>query len=275
MIGSFEFNNIKSTDYNLVSKSVNRPILPPLRPRMTEIYGKSGLIDYGGGDYATRQIIMHIGYIGTDYNELRTRARSIAAWINTTQWAKLIINDETDKFYLARVIEGIDFETLNRVGEADITFECQPFAYMVVDTGIDATWDSATFPWTIGMPWEMDNYTFLVSDTGGTFDFDNPGTTTIDYKSPQGSRSDIKIVGGWGSLEVRLNGKHLSFPPGTGEILIDNIDMTVMIDGENKLSVVGGDIDSFLPIIPGQNTLKVSGVDLNVGVYLEFRPQWL
>jgi len=122
MIGSFEFNNINSTDYNLVCKSVNRPILPTLRPRMTEIYGKSGLIDYGGGDYATKQITMHIGYIGTDYNELRARARNIAAWINTTQWAKLIINDETDKFYLARVIEGIDFETLNRVGEADITF---------------------------------------------------------------------------------------------------------------------------------------------------------
>ena len=69
MIGNFEFNNINSTDYNLVCKSVNRPILPTLRPRMTEVYGKSGLIDYGGGDYVTKQITMHIGYIGTDYNE--------------------------------------------------------------------------------------------------------------------------------------------------------------------------------------------------------------
>jgi predicted phage tail component-like protein len=276
MIGSFEFNNINSTDYNLVCKSVNRPILPPLRPRMTEVYGKSGLIDYGGGDYATKQITMHIGYIGTDYNELRTRARNIAAWINTNQWAKLIINDETDKFYLARVIEGIDFETLNRVGETDITFECQPFAYMTADTGIDYTWDEADFSWETELMWLTSApYTFTATGTE-PFVFNNPGTKEINYKSPQGSKSQIIITGTWTSFEITLNGKSLEYTEaGTGTVTIDNIEMEVDLGGTNKLSVLDGDLDSFLTVLPGENTLTITGESLNVTVTIDIRPMWL
>src|SRR5690606_38872462 len=126
MIGSFEFNNIESRTYNLICRSVQRPLLPAIRPRRIEIQGKSGIIDYGGGDYATRQIRMHIAYVGESFLELRSRAREIAAWLGTNIWAKLIINDEPDKYYLARVLKGVNLETLRRYGEADIDFECQP-----------------------------------------------------------------------------------------------------------------------------------------------------
>lgn len=250
MIGSFEFNNIKSTDLKLVCKSVNRPILPELRPRMTEIYGKSGLIDYGGGDYATRQITMHIGYIGTDYNELRTRTRSIAAWLMSASWAKLIIDDEKDKFYLARVIEGIDFETLNRVGEADIVFECQPFAY---STG---------------------NYIHATEESSLTFQ--NPGTKEINFHCPQGSKSSIVVTGTWTSFTLALNGEMLEYTEaGSGAVTIDNIEMEVDLDGVNKLSAVDGDIDKFLSIKPGENTIYITGADLDVTVTVDYIPMWL
>lgn len=276
MIGNFEFNGIDSASYNLVCKSVNRPILPVIRPRMMEIYGKSGTIDYGGGEYATRPITMHIGYIGTNYIDLRSRARSIAAWLSTRKWAKLIINDEPDKFYLARVINGIDFETLNRVGEADIVFECQPFAYMAIDTGSDPTWEESDFPWETDIPWNMVQAYQFTATSENEFTFYNPGTYEIGCNSPQGSKFDIIISGSWSTLLLTLNGNTLEYTEsGSGELVIDNINMTAKLNGTNKLSALEGDIDSFLSIIPGENTITVSGSNLNITVTIDFRPMWL
>lgn len=276
MIGSFVYNGIKSSKFNLVCKSVSRPMLPTIRPRTVQIYGKSGVIDYGGGDYNTRQITMHIAYIGKNYTELRHRAREIAAWLTSKQWARLIINDEPDKYYLARVINGINLDAMQRLGQADITFECQPFAYMCTSTGSDPTWDEADFPWITDIPWNMvQSYQF--SATGTTnYTFEHPGTQEIGCYSPQGSKFDIIVSGSWTTLELTLNGKTLEYTEsGSGLLVIDNVDMEVKLDGANKLSKLDGDVDSFLSVVPGENTIEISGTGLNVTVTIDFTPIWL
>ncbi len=279
MIGSFEFNGIKSSTFKLACRSVSRPLLPAVRTRTIQIYGKSGIIDYSGGDFETRQIVMHVAYIGRSYNELRNRSREIAAWLSSNIWAKLIINDEPDKYYLARVISGINFETIHRLGQADITFECQPFAYMIVDPNIDAIWDDADFPWTTPVIlWDNeDNYTFVTTEPT-TFSFDNPGTCEIACTSPQGSKFNIIITGTWTTLEISLNGKTLQFTEGattSKTLIINNVEMEVKLNGVNKLSALEGDIDSFLSIIPGENIIQIDGTGLNVTVTLDFTPMWL
>lgn len=257
-------------------KSVSRPMLPTIRPRTVQIYGKSGVIDYGGGDYNTRQITMHIAYIGKNYTELRHRAREIAAWLTSKQWARLIINDEPDKYYLARVINGINLDAMQRLGQADITFECQPFAYMCTSTGSDPTWDEADFPWITDIPWNMvQSYQF--SATGTTnYTFEHPGTQEIGCNSPQGSKFDIIVSGSWTTLELTLNGKTLEYTEsGSGLLVINNVDMEVKLDGANKLSKLDGDVDSFLSVVPGENTIEISGTGLNVTVTIDFTPIWL
>jgi predicted phage tail component-like protein len=276
MVGSFEYNGIKSSAFNLICRSVSRPLLPTVRPRIMQIYGKSGVIDYGGGDYDTRPIVMHIAYIGKSFVELRSRAREIASWLTSYRWAKLIINDEPDKYYLARVVSGINFETMKRLGQADITFECQPFAYMAIDTGADPTWDEADFPWMTYIPWDMvQSYRFTA--TGLTnYTFENPGTQEIGCNSPQGSKFDIIVSGSWTTLEISLNGKSLEYTEaGSGTLIIDNVEMEAKLDGVNKLSKLDGDIDSFLIAIPGENTIEINGTGLNVTVTIDFTPMWL
>ncbi len=174
------------------------------------------------------------------------------------------------------MIEGIDFETLNRVGEADITFECQPFAYMTADTGLDYTWDEADFPWETELTWLTSTpYVFTATGTE-EFAFSNPGTKEINYKSPQGSKSKIIISGTWTDFEISLNGKSLEYTEaGTGTVTIDNVEMEVDLDGTNKLSVLDGDLDSFLTVIPGENTITITGTGLNVTVTIDIRPMWL
>ena len=56
---------------------------------------------------------------------------------------------------------------------------------------------------------------------------------------------------------------------------IDNIEMEVDLDGLNKLSVVDGDIDQFLSINPGENTIYITGVDLDVTLTVDYIPMWL
>ena len=102
-----------------------------------ELPGASGVHDSDSDEYTLRSITMKIQYIGTSYEELRTRARQIASWLHTKTWVKLIINDEPDKYYLAKVTNEIDLDSLWESGTADVIFDCQPFAYSINETIVE------------------------------------------------------------------------------------------------------------------------------------------
>ena len=258
MIGAFSFNGVESSTYSLVCKSGNRVLLPSVKTRRIEIPGMSGAydLDVNGVDYEyeLRPITMTIQYIGTSYDELRTRARSIAAWLSTQAWCKLIINDESDKYYWAKVTSQIDFESLWQSGTCEITFDCQPFAYSVTETIL-------TFPLRV---------------TDLDVEFGNPGTRTITYKSPPGSRCWIEIVGSWTTLGIGMNGKTLVYgEAGSGTLTIDSIEMEVYLDAVNKLSVVTGNVDTFLEIVPGTNALVIAGTGLSIAITVRYISLWL
>lgn len=255
MIGAFIFNGIESSSFNLVCKSVKRPLLPSAKVRRVELPGISGVYDFDEKDteYNMRPLTMKIQYIGTSYEELRTRARQIAAWLGTGTWSELRIHDEDDKYYLAKVTGEIDLESLWESGTADIEFDCQPFAYSVDEEVEEFKVDGLT-----------------------NHDFTNPGTRLINYKSPQGSKSKIKIVGAWTTLSVSMNGKTLGYPEaGNGTLIFDNVEMECTLGGVNKFSVLTGDVDTFLKIIPGDNTLTINGTGLDLDVAVEYIPLWI
>lgn len=276
MVIGFEYKGVHGSEYGIYCKTEKRSLLPAVRRREFEIFGKSGIIDLGDNDYMHKIMTAKLTYVGNSLVELRNRARDIAAWLNSTRWEKLIFDDEPDKYYLARVKNGIDLNNILMTGEMSVNFECQPFAYMCTSTGADPTWDEADFPWITEIPWNMvQSYQF--SATGTTnYTFEHPGTQEIGCNSPQGSKFDIVISGSWTTLEISMNGKTLEFTEaGTGTLVIDNVDMEVKLNGLNKLSALDGDIDSFLNIVPGENTIGVSGTGLNITVTIDFIPQWL
>lgn len=255
MIGAFVFNEVESSEFNLVCKSVKRPLLPAVKVRRVELLGISGVYDFDadGNEYDMRSITMKIQYIGTSYEELRTRARDIAAWLSTSTWGKLRIHDEDDKYYLAKVTEQIDLESLWQSGSADVVFDCQPFAYSVQE-------EVKTFEVNA-----LTNYNFV-----------NPGTRLINYRSPQGSKSRIRVVGSWTTLSLTMNGETLNYTQAEdGTLIFDNVEMECALGDVNKFSVLTGDIDTFLKIIPGNNTLTVNGTDLSLNVTIEYIPLWV
>jgi len=255
MIGAFIFNEIESSSFNLVCKSVKRPLLPSAKVRRVELPGISGVYDFDdeGTEFTMRPLTMKIQYIGTSYEELRSRARSIAAWLSTNTWAKLRIHDEDDKYYMAKVTSEIDLDSLWESGSADIEFDCQPFAYSVTEVSHE--------------------FVTLVSKNEA---FTHPGTRLINYRSPQGSKFRIKVVGSWTTLSLGLNGKSLTYNEvGSGTLIVDNVEMQCTLGGVNKFNTLGGDIDTFLKVVPGANTLAFGGTGLDVTVTIEFIPLWL
>lgn len=277
MIGSFEFNNIESKTHKLICRSVKRILTPGMKSRSIELNGKSGIIDFGNNDYTAFTLVMHIAYVGESYIDLRSRTREIAAWLSTKNWQKLIINDESDKYYLARVISEIDLDTFKRLGEADISFICQPFAYMLADTGADDTWEEASYPWITPIPWDnTDTYNFTATGAKA-FTFENPGTKETNFRSPQGSKFDIRITGSFTTLSLSLNGKTFNYNQvvTNGTVTIDNVEMEVDLNGINKLNFISGDIATFLEVVPGDNIISVSGTGLNVEITLDFTPMWI
>lgn len=259
MIGSYTFNGVNSESFYLITRSIKRPLLPSRKNSYSEVDGVSGIHDHKTKDYKTRKIIMQSAYIGDDFENLRSRARSIAAWLSTETWAPLIINDEPDKYYLAKVDDELDLKSFLESGTFDVEFNCQPFALSVQES----------------------SQTLSNIQTKRTGTINHPGTREINYRSQPGSKFKITTIGVWETISFKINDKILIFnedggsPISSSALYIDNIDMTVSKDGVDKFDKLDGDIDTFLELTPGNNTIEIDGTGLLCSVIIEFIPLWI
>lgn len=240
MMGAFNFNGVASQTHQLISKSVKRPLLPAAKPQRVELGSASGAYDFPGLEYGLRQVQMQIAYIGTDYNNLRSRARTIAAWLAVGEWKKLIMDDEQDKYYLAKVTSETNLQTLFESGTADVTFDCQPFAYSVQQQTVNL---------------------------GSSGSFTNPGTRQINYKSPQGSLFKMTVTGS--SPSITMNGKTLTYAS-SGTAVIDCIEMEITSGGSSIFSSLDGDIDTFFELLPGSNSVSSTASSITI----DYIPMW-
>lgn len=277
MIG-FSFKGRHSSTLNIGVRSVDRSLRPAKRDNSFNISGQHGSPFSGEELYENRPIKMILALINNEnWSELRDNAREVAEWLSGE--GKLVFDDEPDKYYYATIKEYVGIEQIHLlpVGGVEISFEAYPFAYWILTTKeLDFTWDEADIPWHIDMVWDSSNlYNFQTTGEIAHV-FDNPGTQTIDFRSPEEGRSIIKIEGSWLIIGVVLNNEYIVYnKAGSGTLIIDNINMEVLINGVNGLKDTIGSIDTFLPIKPGPNSINVSGTNLNVEVTIDFKPQWL
>lgn len=273
MIG-FKYKSKNSlSDFDIIAKSVDRPLLPALKKNELALSGMHGYYDFGGNTYDNRIVSVLLQFVGNNINGLRLQAREIAAWLSSDKYLPLIFDDEPDKYYLAKIYDSSDLKTITRVGEATIKFECRPFAYALASTGED-------IPLNSEIP--LNSKTLLnklkVTVTGNTtYAIDYFGTQEVGLGSPTGSKFDIVITGSFTSFSIGLNDKTLTY---TGQInnqtvIIDNVNATVKVNGNKTLSNLSGDTGQFLKLVPGINTVTINGTGLNCSVLFDFRPQYI
>lgn len=241
MIGSFSFKGVSSLSFGLVSKSGKRALLPAATPRRADTPGRSGTLDFDGMEYAMRQISMRLMYVGDDFYELRARAKRVAAWLASESWERLAFEDEKDVYYLAKVTGEIDLQAAQLGGVAEVSFDCQPFAYSVKE------------------------------ERASPGRFANPGTRRIDFRSPYGSKLEISAKVS-GAAAISLNGAHLTYSGDAGTLIIDSVNMEATLGGRNVFGRLDGDVGKFFHINPGENVFEVAYATEAVCRYI---PLWL
>lgn len=99
-------------------------LLPQLRPRLLAVPGRDGSYDFGARCYEDRRIRIACDSMrGLARGELRELAYLLS------QKGKLVLWDEPDKHYAARLYDPTALSYLGRAGHAfELLFVCEPFA---------------------------------------------------------------------------------------------------------------------------------------------------
>jgi len=288
---TFSYNNISSRTYNIVAKSVNRPMLPVLRKRELVIPGRHGAYDFSDNTFDKRFIEVELRYVGTSISELRTRARTIAYWLSGYSGTKnLVFSDEPDKWYVAKIYSEVDLQNFFRLGEATVLFECQPFAYATLDEydetyNYDAGYEydsgliypnqRTVYDWYFlapffnvrhpdsrewcGFPW---TYNPHMTSLYNHATIETPFTITI-YGQVENPRIYQETTSAEFTISAALTANTL---------VIDSENYTVTLDGVNYLSKMTGD---FLNLEVGANGFFFYGVSPHAEVTFSWNHRWL
>lgn len=273
----FTYNGKHSyNDFKVIAKSVDRPILPALNKKELAIPGRHGTYDFGENNYSNRLISVLLQYRGESMSAMRLMSRSIAAWLSSLTYERLIFDDEPDKYYLAKLYDTVGLESFVRVGVATVQFECQPFALYQVSSGENLTWDG-NLTWGMSLAWgNAESHTIDVVENT-SIDIDYVGTQKVGLGSPDGSKFDIIITGSFTTLSITLNGKTINYTDAVSgqTVTINNVDATVKLGSTNALANCTGDLTEFLKLVPGTNTASITGTGLYCSVLFDFRAQYL
>lgn len=128
MINGCRFRGIHSNEFNLIVKSINRPLLPSIRDEYIEVPQRAG--SHLFSDKPSDKII-EVEFFLSEMNLQNTRhkIRNVARWLYTNEKERLYFDDEPDKYYLAKVANQVDFEQLVAIaGSFIVVFRCFPYA---------------------------------------------------------------------------------------------------------------------------------------------------
>jgi predicted phage tail component-like protein len=267
MIG-FTYNNIKSSIYGIVAKSVNRPLLPVLRKRELVVPGKHGSYDFSDNTFENRIIEVELKYVGTSFAELRTRARTIAYWLSGYSGTKnLVFSDEPDKWYVGKIYSEIGLANLFKLGECKVLFECEPFAYADYDEYDETYYYDSSLQYDSGLYYPNESgFTWnLPYQLSGIYNF---GTIKTDFKiTISGSVTYPKIINSDTEQEMLL-----STALSSQTLVIDTEHFTVTIDDVNSLNYFSGD---FIELGIGNNSLVFRGDNPSASVTYTWKHRFL
>ena len=231
---SFTFKNTSSTSFEGLCVTSLPPITKPsMRTEEIKIDGRDGSIfrDLGYSTYKTTIDLVKIGDV--DIEDLKS-------WLDGE--GRLILSNESDKYYNAKVIDGIDYSRFILYDKDKITFLVQPYKYST-------------------------------TETVETFNITNEEEITITNSGNCNSKPKITIYGS-GTINLSLNGVQL-FVINLGEeefVTIDIEKMEAYNNGILKNRLITGNYDNFA-LLPGNNTISFTGTVTKIEI--ENYSRWL
>lgn len=131
MMSDFTYKGVSARSIGVRIKSIKRPLLANTRQQYEDIAGRHGSYSFSDGTLEDIIVEVECWVAANDRSDLRYKARQIAAWLYSKEKQRLTFTDEPGVFYLARIANQIDPETLARHDKFTLQFRCNPFAYTV------------------------------------------------------------------------------------------------------------------------------------------------
>ena len=146
---------------------------------------------------------------------------------------EITFSNEPDKYYIARLIRGIDLARLLRYRVATVTFRVQPFKYNRVEVARQAT---------------SERTSIIVENLGNH------------------TAKPIITIKGSGTVSLSLNGNAIctyTFPTGENTVVLDSEKQDAYLNGTLKNRNMSGDFPIFTK---GNNTLSWSGTVESISI---------
>lgn len=121
-----KFAGKKIPDFVKVNK-IGFTILPSVETKTLKVQGRAGVLDYGT-ELGERKIFAEITIITPKANEVLKYSTILAEWLFHTELQELILDDEPDKKYMARIEGDTAIDEMLQTGTGTLTFTCpSPF----------------------------------------------------------------------------------------------------------------------------------------------------
>lgn len=184
-------NGVNSNTINGLGINELPPITKPeMRNIREEIDGKDGdiITDLG---YSAYDKTITIGLFGTGYD-----INDIVAFFNGE--GTIVFSNEPDKYYNFKILNQIDYESLQKFRTASITFHCQPFKYPLSETPLEIEYDYI----------EQEDETLTLNNTGNALmKLDLKGNTSQSGEPTPDAPIPVNVVSG--DNTIKIEGKNL------------------------------------------------------------------
>ena len=190
---------------------IQHSILPPVSQNTVEISGRAGAYDFGN-EIGTREITLDILVVAEEENVMPQLLEQFGAWLYHSEAKKLVLGDNPNRYYMAKVTGDSNIKESFLVGEGSITFTCSdPYIYgmektlLIPDTyagdvlEVNNTGLAETFP---QMQFEVtkDVSAFSVVSGDEYVDLGTPYTVDVEAPvniSPYILRDQLVSTNGW------------------------------------------------------------------------------
>lgn len=221
--------------------NVRRQILGSRRTVFTDVPGVAGAWQFGDkpGD---RQLALSLHLLGDDFAQRRDAVRRLAQWADTTDPARLVLDDEDDRYELAILTSTPQPDELLVAATVDLEFRTSPYAYALDLSGYGWAATSGT-AYSLTPPDDVEMYPvlevhaaygsvpgFTVDVDGRTFTYgtaiaagDYVTVSSLAFVAYTGPNVDLEAVGAFDPETVSMGAVDGVFPvlyPGTNSVTV-------------------------------------------------------
>lgn len=218
-------------DYGILVEK--RPPIPKPQRNVDyiEVPGRSGSLKVDDETYNDVLIPIKCGFLNED---VVSKADEVKTWLDGGE-GRLILSNQTDKYYMAHVSDQFDISQEWRVfGQFLVNFRCKPFKYSVINDAV-----------TMLAPGNITN----------------PGTVKSE---------PIIVLTGTGNITLTINGVSIQLNNVNGYITIDSVLKDAYKETLLQNNLMLGD---FPVLVPGDNEISWTGNVTSVQITPNWR--WL